>query len=486
MAAAWLALAAAAVSTPAGVLQPNELTSQSTSSAVGWTQIFNGNMPIGRTASSMCTGAFGILVFGGGVHEHRFTDETWLLPALGGSWRLIATPEGRPHPRARAVAGMARYGSGCIMYGGVGRTQGTNVSFPEFDLLDETWQWTPDGGWVELTPPNTPPPRFYHTLKELSDGSLFLYGGRTSLFGTAAVSMGDTWSFRDGAWSPMNMLVEVPEAAQTPMMRRDGFNLRNTPPPRWGQAMACNLSNTGPALSNSLTGYGKVECVMFGGSQVADDDYFSDTWLLKVATDENGTVASPRAYFWDQQNSRVQPHGRWSFMMATCGSRALFLGGSTDFRVSADETWVWEPVTRVVELPDHPPSRLGEWRRLYGTDPINDGEYGSAGRPALAGPVRIAGYALANVGAVGASDIVLFGGAKNQSGGGFAHKGWETSEMWRWPCSAEEWPEAVIASPPMPPSPPPPPFFPPGEYTGGRHGVPQWYEPPEETPPPEP
>ena len=434
-----LPLLQGAVPSPAhdAALEPRGLSGQS-ATPVGWSEIINSNMPSGRTASQVCTGDFGVMVFGGAVHEHRFTNETWLLPALGGSWQLLNTTEGQPHPRARAVAGIAKYGDGCLMFGGVGRIQGTNTSWPVFDLLDETWYWTLAGGWVQMTFDGpTPPPRFYHTLKELSDGTLFLFGGRTHLYGAAAYCLSDTWTFSNGTWAPMELLTEIPDAARNPMMP-DAAMMRNGPVGRWGQAMACGLTNTGPAMRNALTGYGKVECVMFGGSVVADDDFLADTWLLRVVTDENGTIPLPRSYFWEQQNSAVQPHGRWSFAMATCGSRAIFIGGSTDFRVSADETWVWEPVTRVVEDPMHPPGHLGEWRRLYGTDAIADGAYGPGGRPTRAGPLRIAGYGLVNIGALGASDIVLFGGAKNQSGGHFLHKGWETSEMWRWPCRPRE------------------------------------------------
>lgn len=109
-------------------------------------------------------------------------------------------------------------------------------------------------------------------------------------------------------------------------------------------------------------------------------------------------------YFWERQNSRVSPHGRWCVALATCGSRVLLVGGSTDFRVSADETWLWQPTPRSVEDPSHPPSFVGEWTRLYGTDPFDDMR---GGRPAGAGPLRVAGYSVANAHAMGQSDIVL-------------------------------------------------------------------------------
>ena len=70
----------------------------------------------------------------------------------------------------------------------------------------------------------------------------------------------------------------------------------------------------------------------------------------------------------------------------------------------------------------------------------------------------------------------MFAGAINQFGGNFHHKGFETAQMWRWACSAEAWPDAVLASPPLPPNPPPPPSFPPGEW-GGINGEPAYVEP---------
>ena len=90
--------------------------------------------------------------------------------------------------------------------------------------------------------------------------------------------MNDTWVFSSGSWAPMNLTMEIPNPSpRLPLEAR----LRNVPQPRWGHGMACSLTNTGPPMANDATGYGKVECVMFGGSQTADDDYLDDTWLLR-------------------------------------------------------------------------------------------------------------------------------------------------------------------------------------------------------------
>ena len=169
----------------------------------------------------------------------------------------------------------------------------------------------------------------------------------------------------------------------------------------------------------------------------------------------------------EQLNDEVRPHGRFSFSIATCGSRVLMVGGGTDYRVAADETWVWEPTIRTVENPEEAAGRTGHWTRVYGNGPFEDM---AAPRPRGAGPLRPVAFAIANQDQLGASDIYLFGGVNNQSAGLFIHKGFETSEMWRWRCTPQSWPDALVASPPMPPSPPPPPSLPPGEYDGGTHG----------------
>ena len=218
-------------------------------------------------------------------------------------------------------------------------------------------------------------------------------GGRNELYGNAQDSLADSWVYRadTSSWEPMR-IEHLPHADSVPIGR-------------WGHGMACGLQHTGPPHATPY-GVGLVECVLFGGSQVADTDFLDDTWLLRVATDAHGAAngSATRRYFWERQNSRVAPHGRWCFAMAACGSRVVMMGGSTDFRVSADETWVWRPETRRIEDPTHTPGWVGAWERVYGTDPFDDME---GGRPAGAGPLRLAGFGLAHAGAPGASDILL-------------------------------------------------------------------------------
>ena len=418
---------------------------------VGWEAVNNGNMPRARGTMGFCTHpTFGLLVFGGEVSETEFVDETWLLPATPGTWQLQDYAPGHK-PSNRSNPAMARYNEGCLLFGGIG------VS-PGYVVYSDTWFWTPFQGWRQLlTSPEQralphPSPRFYHTLNELSDGNLFLFGGRHGLYGTTDASLGDSWTWSQGRWHRAPIPDRLPAGSITPEMTPDA-QLRHQPRARWGHGMACGLTNTGPATGNDFTGFGVPECVMFGGSQFGDDDYFQDTWILKR---EFARGNFTNRYFWEQMNSNLpSPHGRWCFSMATCGSRVLMIGGSTDFRVSADETWMWSPTIRPVELPEHPPAHQGEWNRLYGSDSILEGDWPDGVRPDAAGPYRITGFGIGSWGALGQSDVILYGGVKNATGGLYMHKGWETSEMFRWSCPPEPAPPPASSPPPPPPSLPP-------------------------------
>jgi hypothetical protein len=84
--------------------------------------------------------------------------------------------------------------------------------------------------------------------------------------------------------------------------------------------------------------FGASRCaVLFGGAVVADEDYFSDTWLLY----RNG--GSP---VWKQQNDYPNPRGRWCGAAARCakptvnGSGVILAGGGIGYRLSAKETWM--------------------------------------------------------------------------------------------------------------------------------------------------
>lgn len=56
--------------------------------------------------------------------------------------------------------------------------------------------------------------------------------------------------------------------AETPSVT--SASARNQPTARWGHGLTCSLQHTGPLLADSTSGFGRIECVMFGGSQRAE------------------------------------------------------------------------------------------------------------------------------------------------------------------------------------------------------------------------
>ncbi|KAJ8245944.1 hypothetical protein GJAV_G00261970 [Gymnothorax javanicus] len=104
------------------------------------------------------------------VHVFDLSTNTWTEPRTHGV---------RPKPRAaHSCASLGRMGYVC------GGAEGTSVDMHCLDL--ETWTWT------EVVPVSAVPmARFWHTLTELPDGTLFLFGG-VNMTGKA---LSDGWIF---------------------------------------------------------------------------------------------------------------------------------------------------------------------------------------------------------------------------------------------------------------------------------------------------
>jgi hypothetical protein len=191
-----------------------------------------------------------------------------------------------------------------------------------------------------------------------------------------------------------------------------------TPSKRMGHVVACGLNATVPKanIDNPASGsivtetfVGPADCMLFGGAVVADEDYFSDTWLLFR---NNGSPV------WKQQNNWPQPRGRWCGAAATCkdSTGVVMVGGSIDYRVSDAGTWMWKPTPipheECTEHPGHPPGHTGKW---------------SVVDTGATGPNRTAGHMMTTDATLG---VVVFGGATEATGGN--HPGVLTNGTWRW------------------------------------------------------
>lgn len=97
-----------------------------------WTEVVVSPSPSPRTGHAMAGGPTKALLFGGGR-----SDETWEWDERGWSQHHVAGPS------ARGSAGMARWGSHVLLFGGLRLIGNT------YDYLADTWQW--DGArWQKL------------------------------------------------------------------------------------------------------------------------------------------------------------------------------------------------------------------------------------------------------------------------------------------------------------------------------------------------
>ena len=92
---------------------------------------------------------------------------------------------------------MAAFGEGVLLFGGYGKT---------VKSLNDTWTWTPEDGWAELTDTLTTAPsgRSYHSMQAMGAGGehmVTLFGGTARTDEAHDTALGDTWVFAAGQWA---------------------------------------------------------------------------------------------------------------------------------------------------------------------------------------------------------------------------------------------------------------------------------------------
>ena len=235
---------------------------------------------------------------------------------------------------------------------------------------NDTWTWDPTSGWSELSLSVAPAGRSYHSMAatEAEDGSpaVLLFGGTARTDEAHDTALGDSWVFADGEWT--NLKLEPPAA----------------PRPRWGHSLAC----TPPSWLEPNAG--PPSCTLFGGADLSEDDHFSETWVwarqaakpprpkpqpggskyscyqgkcypmkgnmsqAECAAKCTGGGAPPpdslragSSFQWKQSQPAtahpgLQPVGRWSFQLASCGRGTLMTTGSIGYRICTVSSWAAE------------------------------------------------------------------------------------------------------------------------------------------------
>ncbi|MCA1657136.1 MAG: hypothetical protein LC713_05435 [Actinobacteria bacterium] len=194
---------------------------------------------------------------------------------------------------------------------------------------NETWTHTGSGAtgvWAQQSPATSPPARTGASMAYYNDTSttpstkrVVLFGGLNTATGTA---VSDTWTWNGTTWA---------NSSPSPT------TLTNTPPARWGAAMAWDRTTA----HNTL--------VLFGGID-ATGSVLGDTWTW------NGTT-------WANVSPASSPQARAEASMAWDGDEIVLFGGRTQplpgRDAPLDDTWTWNGTTWTPQPAAGPGPRWG-------------------------------------------------------------------------------------------------------------------------------
>jgi PKD repeat protein len=309
-----------------------------------------------------------IVLFGGlGVGNKQLQD-TWTFSQE--VWKpYIATPA---HPPARWLAAMTAYNNSTLdnvlLFGGCG-------GYPCGGILGDTWQWTANGGWIQVKPVTSPSPRGGAMLAMDSvDGYAVLVGG-----GTFSGSIGWTcpsgfWTYQSGSWT--QHLSGAPPSRGLGVLAYDqtnqrvvlfgGVNGTREYNDTWafanGSWSTLSLANS-PAPRDAAAGSGSspVPVVVGGACGIACGPEV-DTWVFEVPPRGIVTVSStvsdvaiPIAFSEVSQGGFPPYRQLWAFGDGATGNQTLVAheyetNGSYVAQVTVLDSLGVETTTRTTEV----------------------------------------------------------------------------------------------------------------------------------------
>ena len=247
--------------------------------------------------------------------RRRLTRRTGALVAAGAAAVAVGLPSAippagaaTPVPPPRIDASMAYDASSgaSLLFGGSRNGAARN----------DTWAWN-GSAWQKRKPATSPAVRQDATMVADPDtGGVVLFGGKSNVpdeSGQCCLNLGDTWSWKSGAWTQRSPSV--------------------SPPARSSAVMAGDKVNGNAVLFGGFSGNVLTVCTPPLG----------DTWLWDGAT---GT--------WTQASPATSPAPRYNASMAYDGATGTVVmfggvvlgGGVSTCGSSADDTWVWDGATR--------------------------------------------------------------------------------------------------------------------------------------------
>ncbi|MDQ2683326.1 MAG: hypothetical protein M3Y37_07345 [Chloroflexota bacterium] len=224
-----------------------------------------------------------IWLFGGQAGE-TFHNDLWAFDARERSWTLVEYGSGNA-PAPRYGTSLVRTDTGELIL---------SHGFTFSGRFNDTWIWTADAGWTDISPEDgseRPLNRCLHeSVWDENNGAMLLYGGCSSGYGPCP--QGDLWRFDPAAraWSLLDPQA-APEGRMNPALVYDG---------------------------------GRGQTMLIGG--LTDTGYDSGCWSLTDAS-------SPS---WTPVEASGGPSARASHDACVTGPHLYLFGGTGDSGVTGD------------------------------------------------------------------------------------------------------------------------------------------------------
>jgi hypothetical protein len=291
------------------------------------------------------------------------------------NWVELSPPSS---PSARCCMGMT-YDSAAhstVLFGG---GNGTGVPYIAYG---DTWTWTSNHGWSQLSPPASPPARQGPGMAyDAATGVVVLFGG----VDTSGTNLNDTWTWDGVTWTQQFPPVSPPgRQFDTPGMTYDAatrtivffgglLSNQDVLGDTWTwdgvtKAWTQQFPATSPSARRTGVTYDAANgtVILFGGDirngNRGAGIYLGDTWTWDGVT-------------WTQLFPAVAPAARATTCLtydANLGAVVLF-GGSSDFDSGQawNDTWTWNGKDWTKRLPaTRPPAR---WVAGLDFDPLTRG-----------------------------------------------------------------------------------------------------------------
>ncbi len=233
----------------------------------------------------------GLLLFGG-AGDNGYLNDTWLFS--DGSWTNL-TPDYGIAPPAEYGAAMAfdpdAPENGSVLFGGYS-------PYTTSGYLNSTWIWQGGAGWVPLTSSSIAPPQLFAPAMayDASDGYIVLFGGLQS----SIEDSDQTWELYSGEWWQVNpstspparsysSLVYVPSLSGVLMFGGYSYETGESLGDSWSFSdgawthLAPSASPGGrDSAQLALDGTGTT-AIIVAGSNSTDGFAYNDTWAYEFA-----------------------------------------------------------------------------------------------------------------------------------------------------------------------------------------------------------